>query len=72
MTDFTNRLCGIWENEQDFAWADFEELFPEAYQQTGACDWVRFDPEAYVRAHAMDGYEFINTACGTTVLTPDR
>jgi antirestriction protein len=70
VADFTDRLCGVWEDEQDFAWADFEELFPDAYQQAWSCDWVRFDPEAYVRAHEMDGYEFINTACGTAVLAP--
>jgi antirestriction protein len=70
LADFNDRICGVWEDEQDFAWAEFEELFPEAYQHTGACDWVRFDPEAYVRAHEMDGYEFIATTSGTTVLAP--
>lgn len=70
VSDFQDRLCGVWEDEQDFAWTEFEELFPEAYQHTGACDWVRFDPDAYVRAHEMDGYEFINTTSGTAVLAP--
>jgi antirestriction protein len=72
MKDFTDRLCGVWYDEQDFAWTDFEELFPDAYQQMASCDWIRFDPEAYVRAHEMDGYEFIDTACGTAVLAPAR
>ena len=72
VTDFTARLCGVWKDEQDFAWTDFEELYPDAYQQTASCDWVQFDPEAYVRAYEMDGYEFIDTVCGTTVLAPAR
>lgn len=72
VADFIDRLCGVWENEVDFAWSEFEELFPDSYQHTASCDWVRFDPEAYVRAHEMDGYEFIDSACGTTVLAPDR
>jgi antirestriction protein len=72
VTDFTDRLCGVWKDEQDFAWTEFEELWPDAYQQTTSCDWVQFDPEAYVRAHEMDGYEFIDTACGTAVLAPAR
>ncbi|GAB3448890.1 antirestriction protein ArdA [Actinophytocola sediminis] len=72
VTDFTDRMCGVWENEGDFAWSEFEELFPDSYQHTASCDWVRFDPEAYVRAHQMDGYEFIDSARGTTVLAPDH
>jgi antirestriction protein len=72
MKDFTDRLCGVWKDEQDFAWTDFEELFPDAYQQTASCDWIQFNPEAYIRAHEMDGYEFIDTACGTAVLAPAR
>ena len=72
VTDFTDRLCGVWKDEVDFAWSEFEELFPDSFQHTASCDWVRFDPDAYVRAHQMDGYEFIDSARGTTVLAPDR
>lgn len=70
--NFTDRLCGTWDSAGDFAWDDFESCSPEAYATATLCDWVRFDPEAYVRAHEMDGYEFIETASGVTVLTPDR
>jgi antirestriction protein len=67
---FIDRFCGTWTTEDDFAWTDFEGLYPEAYQQTTSCDWVRFDPTAHVRAYEMDGYEFIDTASGTAVLAP--
>ncbi len=71
ITNFTDRLRGVWPTDTDFAWADFEELSPDAFTQATSCDWIRFDAEAYVRAHAMDGYAFIGTASGTTVLAPD-
>jgi antirestriction protein len=72
VANFTDRMCGTWQSGTDFAWADFEEVCPDAFQQTTSYDWVQFDPGAYVRAHEMDGYAFIDTSSGTTVLTPDH
>lgn len=70
--NFTDRLCGNWNTVDDFAWDDFESCNPEAYEAATSCDWIRFDPDAYIRAHEMDGYEFIDTAVGVTVLLPDH
>lgn len=70
--NYTDRLMGTWESADDYAWQEFEELHPQAYALTNSCDFVNFDPEAYVRAQEMNGYTFIEANGAVTVLNPDN
>ena len=72
ITNYEDRLIGTWDTADAYAWENFEELHPDAYALVTSSEWVTFDPDAYVRSDEMDGYEFIETSDGVTVLTPDR
>lgn len=70
--NFQDRHVGTWNSLEDYAWEQFEELFPDSYHLATACDWVSFEPEIWVRTEECDGYEFIETVDGVTVLAPDH
>lgn len=70
--DFHDRHIGTWTNADDYAWEQFESLHPDSYNLVETFDWISFEPETWVRAEECDGYEFIDTSNGVTVLAPER
>lgn len=69
---FADAYCGTWTDEAEWAWDQFEALYPEAYElATSGVPGISFDPEDYVKEMSHENYTFIQVSGGVTVLRAD-